>query len=216
MKQLFRIVLFLLPFAFTGPGVDAQNLYLNQFTGVSACPTPGNIPTVATNATATVLTRNTITCTPTANVFNSTTLNNTASINPASYIEFTVTPDPGYVLNVTSLSFFRQGSNTAPNQLEVRYSTDGFASFTSWGAAPLTTNPGSAATWDFTDFTTTPGQTVSIRFYPYGTQRTDLASGTAATTGTLRLDDVTLLGNVVPAGAYAVMSPGSLSFRMPL
>lgn len=210
MKQLFRIVLILMPFAFGGTELVAQNLYLNQFTGVSACPTPGNIPTVATNATATVLTRNTITCTPTANVFNSTTLNNTASINPASYIEFTVTPDPGYVLNVTSLSFFRQGSNTAPNQLEVRYSTDGFASSTSWGAAPLTTNPGSVATWDFTDFTTTPGQTVSVRIYPYGTQSVNLA--TAATTGTFRLDDVTLLGSVVPAGAYAIMSPTSLSF----
>lgn len=210
MKKLFRILSFLLPFAFTSPGVDAQNLYLNQFTGASVCPTPGNVPTIAANATGTALTRSTITCTPTANVFNSTTLNNTATINPASYIEFTVTPDAGYVLNVTSLSFFRQGSNTAPNQLEVRYSTDGFSSFTSWGAAPNSTNPGSVATWDFTDFTTTPGQTVSVRFYPYGTQSVNL--GTAVTTGTFRLDDVTLLGSVVPAGAYAIMNPTSLSF----
>ena len=190
----------------------AQNVYLNQFTGASSCPTPGNVPTVAANATGTALTRNLITCTPTANVFNSTTLNNTSSINPSSYIEFTVTPDAGYGLSLSSLSFFRQGSNTAPNQLEVRYSTDNFTTSTSWGAAPLSTNPGSVATWDFPDFVTTPGQTLSFRFYPYGTQRTDLAVTPSATTGTLRLDDITLVGNVIPVGPFLLFTPGSQSF----
>ncbi|HAD34742.1 MAG TPA: hypothetical protein DCF44_09650, partial [Chitinophagaceae bacterium] len=212
MKQLFQIALFLLPFAFTSPGVVAQNVYLNQFTGAGVCPTPGNIPTVAANATGTALTRNLITCLAAANVFNSTTLNNTSSINPSSYIEFKVTPNAGYALSLSSLSFFRQGSATAPNQLEVRYSIDNFATFTSWGAAPLTTNPGSVANWDFPDFVTTPGQTLSFRFYPYGTQRTDLSVTPSATTGTFRLDDITLVGNVIPAGPLLLFTPGSQSF----
>ena len=102
-----------------------------------------------------------------ANVFNSSTLNNTASVVATSYIEFSVTANAGYILNLSSLSFFRQASSTAPNQLEVRYSKDGFSTFTAWGAAPNTPTTGSTALWDFTDFSSSVGGTVQFRIYPY-------------------------------------------------
>lgn len=173
-------------------------IYSNTFTGVSACPTPGNAPVVASNATGTVLVRNTLTCMAAAGVFNSSTINNTATINDNSYIQFTVTADPGYQLNVTSLSFFSQGSLTAPNQMEVRYSTDDFASSTSWGAAPRTlTAPGAVSTWDFPDFTTASGGTVTFRIYPYGTQRADLGTARASASASLRLDNIILNGTVI-------------------
>ncbi|MEC4004805.1 YDG domain-containing protein, partial [Flavobacterium sp. SUN052] len=171
-------------------------LYLNQFTGASACPTNGNVPTMATNATGTPLTRNTIACNPTANVFNSLTLNNTSTVSNTSYIEFSATAVSGRILNVSALSFFRQASASAPNQLEVRYSTDGFATSTSWGAAPNSPTTGSVITWDFADFITPSAGTVTFRVYPYGTQRADLGAGAAASTGTFRLDDVTIYGLV--------------------
>jgi hypothetical protein len=166
-------------------------LYLNQFSGAAACPTNGNVPVVSSNATGTPLTRSTITCTNAANVFNSNTLNATATVNSNSYIEFSITANSGKVLNVQALSFFRQASNTAPNQIEVRYSTDGFATFTTWGAAPLTPTSGSVATWNFPDFET---ESVVFRIYPYGTQRADLGAGAASSTGSFRLDDVTVIG----------------------
>ena len=98
-------------------------------------------------------------------------------------------------LNLRSMSFFRQASGTAPNKLEVRYSTDDFATSTSWGAAPNSPTSGTGITWDFTDFTTPVNGTVKFRLYPYGTQR---ANGTtAAASGTFRVDDVTIYGNVV-------------------
>jgi hypothetical protein len=175
-----------------------QVIYSNTFTGVSACPTPGNIPTVASNAKGTPLFRNTISCMAAANVFNSSTINNTAVINNNSYIQFAVTASAGYQLNVTSLSFFSQGSLTAPNQIEVRYSTDGFATSTSWGAAPTTlTAPGAVSTWDFADFTTIAGGTVTFRIYPYGTQRADLGTARASASATIRLDNITLNGTVI-------------------
>ena len=186
-------------------------IYLNQFTGVSACPTNGNTPVMATNATGTALTRSTLTCTTAANVFNSTTINNTASVSNSSYIEFSATAAAGKVLNVTSLSFFRQASATAPNQLEVRYSTDGFTTYTTWGSAPLTPTTGTVATWDFTDFTTQIAGTVTFRIYPYGTQRADLTAG-AASTGSFRLDDVTIYGTVsAPTPPSASVISGSTS-----
>jgi hypothetical protein len=185
-------------------------IYSNVFTGASACPTNGNVPTMAANSTGTPLTRNTITCQSTANVFNSTTLNITSSLSPTSYIEFSATATAGNVLNVNSLSFFRQASSSAPNQLEVRYSTDGFATFTTWGAAPNSPTTGTVATWDFADFTSPIAGTVTFRFYPYGTQRADL-TGASSATGTFRLDDVTITGTVSAAAIPTISTTGTLS-----
>jgi mucin-19 len=185
-------------------------IYSNVFTGASACPTNGNLPTMAANSTGTPLSRSTITCNATANVFNSTTLNTSASLSPTSYIEFSATANAGNVLNVNSLSFFRQASNSAPNQLEVRYSTDGFATFTTWGAAPNSPTSGTVATWDFADFTSPIAGTVTFRFYPYGTQRADL-TGASSATGTFRLDDVTITGTVSAAAIPTISTTGTLS-----
>ncbi|OYU80351.1 MAG: hypothetical protein CFE23_09810 [Flavobacterium sp. BFFFF1] len=176
-----------------------SGLYLNQFTGASACPTNGNIAFVPSNTTGAPLTRSTITCNSTGNVFNSTTLNATANVVNTSYIEFSVSAAAGYKVNLRSLSFFRQASNTAPNRLEVRYSTNGFTTSTAWGAAPLTPTVGTTATWDFADFASADGGTVTFRIYPYGTQRADLNAAAASGTGTFRLDDVTIYGEAVPS-----------------
>ncbi|MFB9088587.1 YDG domain-containing protein, partial [Flavobacterium paronense] len=188
-------------------------IYQNVFTGATGCPTNGNTPTMVTNATGTPVTRTTIACTGTANVFNSTTLNATASVSNTSYIEFSASASAGNKLSVNSLSFFRQASGTAPNRLEVRYSTDGFVTSTTWGAAPNTTTSGTVITWDFTDFTTPTAGTVTFRLYPYGTTRADGTATAAASTGTFRIDDVTIYGKVLtgPTGA-ALSLTGSSSF----
>jgi len=181
-------------------------IYLNTFTGISACPTNGNVPTMVTNSTGTPLSRNTITCNATANVLNSTTLNATASVSNSSYIEFSASATAGNKLSVTSVSFFRQASNSAPNKLEVRYSTDGFVTSTAWGAAPVTPIAGNVITWDFSDFTTPTGGTVTFRLYPYGTTRADLTVPAAAASGTFRLDDVTIYGKVLTGPTAAALS----------
>jgi hypothetical protein len=194
---------FVQPTALTANITDTI-IYSNIFTGTAACPTQGNTPSMVTNATGTALTRSTIACTTAGNVFNSTTLNATANINNASYIEFAASATAGNKLSVTSLSFFRQGSSTAPSKLEVRYSTDGFATSTTWGAAPNTATSGTVATWDFSDFTTPTGGTVMFRVYPYGT--VSASGGTAATAGTFRLDDVTIYGKVLTGPTAAALS----------
>jgi hypothetical protein len=192
-KQLLLLIMFLVV-----PKLTFCQIYSNTFTGASACPTPGNAATPIPGVTGTALTRSTITCTPFANAFNSTTLNNTAAINNNSYIEFSVTADPGSQLNVTSLSFFRQGSASAPNQLEIRYSIDDFATSTAWGAAPLTfTSPGATTSWNFDDFTVASGVKLTFRIYPYGTQRADLGTNKASAGASFRLDNVMLNGTVI-------------------
>jgi uncharacterized repeat protein (TIGR02543 family) len=179
--------------------IGVGQIYTNTFTGASACPTNGNTPTMATNSTGTAVSRTTMTCNSTNNVFNSTTLNATSSISNTSYIEFSATANAGYILNLTSVSFFRQGSNTAPNKIEVRYSTDGFATSTSWGLAPVTPTSGSVLTWDFTDFSTAAAGTVRFRIYPFGVTRCDGNATAASSGGTFRVDDVTINGTVTSA-----------------
>ncbi|MEZ5047275.1 MAG: hypothetical protein R2831_09830 [Chitinophagaceae bacterium] len=210
-SNLFKVFLGSLMMLLASVSITNAQLYLNEFTGTGTCPTQGNVPTMATNATGAPLTRSNINCATVNNMFNSNGLNITNIIDNTKYIEFSVTANAGYKLNVASLQFFRQGSNTAPNSLEVRYSTDGFATSTSWGSAPLTTNPGGAPLlWDFTDFTTADGGTVTFRFYPYGA--TSVSGGVSATGGTFRLDDVTVNGTVIASGPYVLTSASTLSF----
>ena len=184
-------------------------LYANVFTGASACPTNGNVPTMAANAAGTPLTRASVSCMSTGNVFNSTTLNNTATVSNASYIEFSATAAAGHQLNVRSLSFFRQASNSAPNQLEVRYSTDGFATSTTMAGTPVSPTSGTVLTWDFADFNTPNAGTVTFRLYPYGTQRADLTAPVASVTGTFRVDDVAIFGAVVTSPAATLSLVGN-------
>lgn len=197
MKKIYFKQFLLFTITTLLPVQSFAQIYQNSFTGASACPTAGNMPVMDPNATGTAATRSTMTCTMFANAFNSTTLNNTAAVNDNSYIEFSVSAALGYQLNLTSLSFFRQGSATAPNQLEIRYSTDGFVTSTNWGAAPnTTTTPGATTVWDFADFSAAPGATVTFRIYPYGIQRSDLGTARASTAGTIRLDNVIINGTV--------------------
>ncbi|NHM07171.1 hypothetical protein G4D82_08050 [Flavobacterium sp. CYK-4] len=185
-------------------------LYLNQFTGTSACPTQGNVPVVEPNVIGAIATRGTMTCSNLNNSFSSTGLNVTSSINNNSYVEFGATAASGYRLNLTKVSFLRSGSGTAPNQLEVRYSTDGFATSTSMNNTALTTTTATQLSWDFADFNTPISGTVTFRIYPYGTQRSDLAGGAAASSGTFRVDDLTIYGAVVlPPPTVVTVTPAT-------
>jgi hypothetical protein len=192
-----------------------QLLTTNTFTGsTGTCPTQSNTFSSVTNATVAPLSRNLTVCAVAGNVFNSSTLNNTASRNDASYIEFSITANSGYGVNLTSLSFFRQGSNTAPNSLIVSYSTDpNAANFNSTRvdmAVSTTTNPGTNLTWTFPSaITTIAGGKITFRFYPYGT--VSVNGAVAATSGAFRLDDVSIFGTVVNAAPTLTATPNTLT-----
>ena len=176
-----------------------SQLTVNQFSGTGACPTQGNTFSSVTNASVAPMSRNTINCTSTGDVFNSTNLNVTAARNNSSYIEFSITANSGFVLNLTSLSFFRQATPSAPNSLIASYSTNA-ANFDATRvdmATSTTPSPtGLVLTWTFpTTITTGNGGTVTFRFYPFGTTRGDGGSP-ALSGGNFRLDDVSLFGTV--------------------
>ncbi len=197
--------------------LQAQQLTINEFTGASACPTNGNSFSTVANATLLPLSRNTATCDAAENVFNSTTLNNTASRKNDNYIEFRITVNAGFNLNLSSLSFFRRASNTAPNSLIVSFSTDAdAANFNTTRvdmAVSTTPTSGSVLTWNFPSaITVTNGGTVTFRFYPFGTTRADGGAEPSAATGTFRLDDVRLFGTVSTLNPNITLSKSALSF----
>ncbi|MBK8922692.1 MAG: HYR domain-containing protein [Saprospirales bacterium] len=193
--------------------------YTNASSGVPA--------TVAPNVTGTSLSRGaglttTLTCTgategfgadgwPSYGYGGSSML---ATPNAAGdYIEFSITPDPGYSLNITGLTAkLRREPGTAttrgPSQVRYAYSLNGFSTFTQNGANlgpnnnSTCSNTGTNRPWaSFTSFTTTA--TVTFRIY-------GLFGGTNGL-GDLFLRDVIVSGTVIceqPA-AFDVTGGGS-------
>jgi hypothetical protein len=210
----FKVIIFIF---LTTNVVFSQQLAINQFTGTGACPTQGNTFSSVFNATVLPLSRNTITCSSAANVFNNSTLNNSASRNDASYIEFSITANAGFKLNLTSLSFFRQASATAPNNLIVSYSTDPLATNFNTTRVDMATSTtptsGTTLTWNFpSTITTTASGKVTFRFYPFGTTRADNGAGTASSSGAFRLDDISFGGTVTTTLPNITITKTNMSF----
>lgn len=116
-----------------------------------------------------------------------------AAINLAKFYTFTVTPNSGATISLSSLIFDARRSNSGPGTIEVRSSLDNY------GAALSTLTPGTGSgSGNFnlglpTSLTAAQFQnltsSITFRIYGYG------ATGTA---GTLSLDNVILNGTTQP------------------
>jgi PEP-CTERM motif-containing protein len=137
-----------------------------------------------------------------ANSYNSNNWNITNTFSQSTnYITFTLQPQSGFQVNLTSLDYAINGSNTAPGMGQWGYSTDGGVTFTLQSTFALTNpQPSALATWNFTDFSSTSA--VEFRFWAFGA--TSINGGTATTSGTVRVaniagNDLVLNGSVVSA-----------------
>lgn len=179
MKQLL-LALFLLCSAM----LKAQ--LFNYGTNLSGAP-----DVIATNATASDLSRvnGTISQTGCPDGFNSagfSTAITYASTRPA--IEFSISPDAGYKLNVSSLSVRARRNNKGPQLMRLAYSVDGGINWitngTNFSITVTTCAPGNLLNWDIPDFSS--NNTVIFRIYGFG------ATGTS--------NGVSTLKNIVVAG----------------
>lgn len=126
-------------------------------------------------------------------------------LDTTKYIEVTLTPDSGYKMSISSLTFKVQRSGTGPRDISVRSSVDGYAN--NLGTASI--NPANAelsvvapetihyvndistaqvgATYTISSITDVTAPVV-LRFYPFTAE---------ATGGTFSVDDVVIGGTVV-------------------
>lgn len=147
------------------------------------------------------LTKNGVTSTSSSGNFRASGWSTGSTIDTGDYFEFTLTADPGYQLDLTSITFGIGRSATGPVNWEWRSSADGYTStistYTSLNADLLNnggvlTNPDLNSSWtgnvldlsgsEYQDLTT-----ITFRFYGYTTEG---AAGTGGFQGPLSFSGV--------------------------
>jgi hypothetical protein len=164
-------------------------------------------PNLSTAPGLNTLSRTTVNGTSANNSFNSNNWNTGAFDQNTNYISFTIQPNSGFSVTLTSLDYAMNGSNTAPRAGMWGYSIAGGSFVFQSQFSLLNAAPASLSTWDFSDFTT--NQQVEFRFWAFGT--TPIGTGSASSTGgTVRIaniagDDLILNGSVIPEPATVAL-----------
>ncbi|WP_161499174.1 DNA/RNA non-specific endonuclease [Flavipsychrobacter stenotrophus] len=104
----------------------------------------------------------------------------------SAYMQFTITPNSGYFINLTGMSFGNRCTGTGPQAYSVRSSADGFSSVIATGTT-LTNSTWQTITPSFTS-AITGGASTSITIRVYGHSGSGSASGTIV----WRMDDVNI------------------------
>jgi Secretion system C-terminal sorting domain/Endonuclease/Exonuclease/phosphatase family len=208
MNHSQKVFSLIVSFFFTAFSLNfAQTLALWEFdsqTTATSTPTNGTVTAAAwSTGTITYPAGNTSVTTDKAI---STTGFNSASLNTAKYLQFTVSPNANFAMSLTSIGFYDQKSATGPSNWVLRSSLDGYVTDLNL-PTPGTTSAAFAAipqTIDlglgFQNITTS----VTFRLYAYG------ASGS---TGTWRLDDLAIDGNIIDVSNPAInTSKTAISF----
>ncbi|HUM47240.1 MAG TPA: hypothetical protein PLD84_09940, partial [Chitinophagales bacterium] len=159
--------------------------------------TSGSPAAVAANATGSNLARvngATIPGSPCATGFSSTNFTSGTVYNTSlKAIEFTITPNTGFQLNIVSLTAGLRRSSTGPALIRFAYSTDEGATWIDEGSNHAPKNSGcgniNSYTWDIDPFVVTTA--FKVRIYGFSA---------SATGGTLQLLNVTLAGTVTGSG----------------
>lgn len=178
--------------------------------GNQSSQTAGSIAAdLQTGGALNTLTRVGLTTSSGANSFLSTgwNLTNTFTENN-KYITFSLEPDPGFEMTLTSLQYTMTSGGNAPNTSGWGYSIGGGAFvFQPTYAIPGTST--SLVAWDFDDFTTT--QTVVFRFWTYGA--TAVNNMTSTNSGSIRINNGNTSGDdlIVNGSLAAIPEPGALA-----
>lgn len=147
----------------------------------------------------------------------------TGSLQTGQYYQVTITPNAGFSLSVSSISFTIQRSGTGIRQYAVRSSADGYtANLPASVSSNANLSVVSGNIFQVTDASTTAnaGSTITLssghtdvtgaltfRFYGFN------AEGSA---GTFSIDNVNIIGSVAAAGTKPVISLSSNLLALPL
>lgn len=110
---------------------------------------------------------------------------NTAAIDATAYFEFTLTPNAGFEIDLTSFVYTAQASGTGPTTFAFRSSVDGFTADIGTPTVSGTTISLTGAAYQNIN------TTITFRFYGWGTTQAG---------GTFSINDFSFNGAVVPIG----------------
>ncbi len=107
------------------------------------------------------------------------------------YWQFSITPNSGYQIAISSLMFKGGATSTGPQKLQVQYSLDGFTTSgtTALGESP-NTNTSSLTQFTLTGLPSTTTNVVTFRIWGYA----------ASSTGNFRLNNIVINGTVTSTG----------------
>ena len=135
-KRLLPV--FLLASLFINYNSSAQ-LGVYTFTGTASCPSLStSVTTQPANAVFSAFSTVNTTCVSNASAFVNSNWNTTTLINLTEYNQFTITPNSGYYLTLTSLSFTQVTNANNTTTWALRSSIDNYAANIATGTATTT------------------------------------------------------------------------------
>lgn len=198
MKKLFIVALLFLSLFCEG------QIFTFTFSGSGTCPTQNNsVVSQPSYATVSDISRVGLNCQTYADWLNSSSWSTGASIDSNEYLEVSITASTGYKINAASLSFTLAKSATGP--ADIRIAHDGSVGiYNAQDNFTLTNTSNTNRNWDFSDFSSATAGTIRFRIYGWN------AGGTS---GTLRIDDLTLYGAITADSSGNAGTP--FTFDMP-
>jgi hypothetical protein len=117
----------------------------------------------------------------------------------SKYFEFTITPDASFLLSLSTITFASQASATGPTAWALRSSIDNYATNLATGS-----NPTALASQTANLGTAVQNRTTAVTFRLYGYS--------ASSTGTFRIDDLTVIGTTSTTSPNITLSKTTLNF----
>lgn len=149
-KNSFAIIFLAFTFSILSGLTQAQTLGVYAFTGSNGCNYT-SITSQPSNATFSSYSSVNTNCESASNVYSRDAWNTSSTINTSEYNEFTITPNTGYVLNLTNLTFTQYMSYNNSTTWALRSSVDNYASNISTGTATTTSQTPSVTLTGFTN-----------------------------------------------------------------
>jgi len=181
------------------PQLNGQALFTYDFAG--ADPAGDALVPSVEHLTLSPFTRVNVGAVSQSDMFSSSHWNTGVGCDFSEYVSFTIKPETGYSLRIESLQYDISRSTSGPQSGRVSLLKDGSVIESSVDYTIDTTMAG--RTFDFSDVTVRDWETLEFRFYGWN----------AASTGNLRLDNVSGFGQVtaVPEpSAFAGTTTGGL------
>lgn len=192
-----KVLLILVFFSFSK--IWGQAILTFDFAGATgsevSLPSSTNDP----NISSSTITRSGLTASANGDRFGSTNFSISGTIDLTKYIEFTVTPNAGFQISVTSVVFLYQRSGTGPRTFALRSSFDGYVGNLGGALAGVDVTSTQTFNFGFSAISPTCDTPITFRLYVYNSEAT-AGTGGPEDGGNTTNKDIVVNGSVSSCG----------------